>query len=394
MQEFKDHGVSDLSDIAENLCCAALCGNTAIWPSHCHAEFTSVMLELVQAHGLDMLLNRALQSHPDAHTWPDNLRQELRRRHYLFAAEEMLLAAELRKQLDAFAAAGIRPLLMKGTALAYSHYPESSCRPRCDTDLLFAAEQMAEVKKLLGSSGYIFPNTVSGELVSSQQIAYRPLSSRTSCILDLHWKVNNLPLLGDVFDCAAALSKAHAVPILGDNAFALCPIHALLLACMHRAGHLRETFVLQGKTVSQGNRLIWLYDIYLLLSAMTETECAEFTILAQEHKMTTICRNAVKRTQQYFPTQNAANLIAVLITDGETEPSARYLSSASRSRLSNTMLDIGLVPGFAGRLRLLREYLFPPADYMLQKYRFRQRFYLPFWYFWRILTGFGKAVRR
>lgn len=394
MEEFRRRSITDLPDIAENLICAVLAGKSAAWPVHCGDALSAVVLETAQAHGVDMLLSRALQRQPEAYAWPEALRQELKRRHYGFAAEEMLLTIELRRVLDAFGAAGIRPLLMKGAALAYSHYPESSCRPRCDADILFSAEQMSAVKKQLDSLGYNFPNTVSGEQVSSQQSAYRPLSGRLFCVLDLHWKINNMPLLSDAFDYAAAASQARAIPALGDNAFALCSVHALLLACLHRAGHLRETFLLHGKTVSQGDRLIWLYDMHLLLSAMTAAECAEFIALARARQMQALCRDAIERTGQYFDTLVAEKITAALAAGGATEPSSHYLSGASRSRLSNTLLDMSLVPGIAARLRLLREHLLPPADYMLHKYRFKQRYWLPFLYVYRLWSGVRKGLRR
>jgi hypothetical protein len=377
---------------AEDLCCAAIAGKPAAWPSQDEDALAAVLLETAGTHGVDVLLQHALQQHPDAPSWPGELRQELKRRRYLFAAEEMLLAGELQRVLDAFAAAGIRPVLMKGMALAYSHYPEPGCRPRCDTDMLVAAEQMPEVRKLLQGLSYTFPNAVSGELVSSQQTACRPFAKRLSSVLDMHWKINNLPLLGDAFDYAAAKSKARTLPSLGANAYILAPAHALLLACLHRAGHLRETFVLHGKTVSQGDRLLWLYDIHLLLSTMTETETAEFAALAGKLKMRAVCRDAIGRTRQRFATTVPGDLSAALVMEDETEPSARYLSGGSRSRLANTLLDMALVPGFAGRLRLLREYLLPPEAYMLRKYRVKQRYLLPFLYFWRILSGIGKGL--
>jgi hypothetical protein len=394
MEQQQHNDAIDLPFIAEDLCCAALSGRPAAWPVCGDDALAGILLATAKAHGVEMLLSYALQQHPDAPTWPAGVKQTLKRRHYLYVAEDLLLSVELRKLLDAFAAAGIRPLLMKGAALARSHYPESSCRPRCDTDLFFAAEQISAAKKLLDVLGYSFPNAVSGELVSSQQSAYRPLSSRLSCVLDMHWKINNLPLLGDAFDYGAAQSLAQPLPALGANAFALCPAHALLLACLHRAGHLRETFVLHGKTVSQGDRLIWLYDIHLLLSAMTEAETAEFIALARKRNMRAICRDAIERTRQCFATNVSGDLAAALSTDAETEPSARYLSSISRSRLANTLFDMGLVSGFAGRLRLLREHLLPPAEYMLRKYRFKQRYLLPFLYLWRILSGIGKGLKR
>ena len=52
------------------------------------------------------------------------------------AALDMLRERELIAVLAAFAGAGIGTLLLKGAALAYSHYPEPALRTRCDADVL------------------------------------------------------------------------------------------------------------------------------------------------------------------------------------------------------------------------------------------------------------------
>ncbi|MGR8935659.1 MAG: nucleotidyltransferase family protein [Gammaproteobacteria bacterium] len=384
----------DIVAVAEDLCCATLSGKSAAWPSRHADALIPAVFATAKAHGVDMLLGYALQRHADASTWPEELQHIFKRRYYASTAENLLLSGELRKLLDAFVAAGICPLLMKGAALGFSHYPEASCRPRCDTDLLFDAEQMPAVRKLLECLGYAFPNAVSGNFVSSQQMAYRALSNRYRCTLDLHWKVNNLPLLGDAIDYPAAKARARPLAGLGENAFALCSEHALLLACLHRAGHLRETFPLYGKTVSQGDRLIWLYDIHLLLSAMTEAEIAEFIVLVRELKMRAVCRDAIERIQRYFETDIPEDLAAALSENCQKEPSSRYLSGIAHSRLANTVLDMSLVPGFSARLRFLREHLLPPADYMLRKYRTDKRYLLPFLYLRRILAGIARGLRR
>jgi hypothetical protein len=50
------------------------------------------------------------------------------------------------------------------------------------------------------------------------------------------------------------------------------------------------------------------------------------------------------------------------------------------------MADLSVLP-WRGRLRLLREHLFPPADYMLSDPRPARRLPLPAHYLWRILRG-------
>ena len=54
------------------------------------------------------------------------------------AGEELLRGAETRAVLDALTRAGISPILIKGTPLAYTVYDAPALRPREDTDLLIA----------------------------------------------------------------------------------------------------------------------------------------------------------------------------------------------------------------------------------------------------------------
>ena len=56
------------------------------------------------------------------------------------------------------------------------------------------------------------------------------------------------------------------IPDIGSHAYGLGIADAFVLACMHRNGHLAQ---------GEPERLIWLYDIYLMLKQMdVETEPA------------------------------------------------------------------------------------------------------------------------
>jgi len=51
------------------------------------------------------------------------------------------------------------------------------------------------------------------------------------------------------------------------------------------------------------------------------------------------------------------------------------------------------LPGWRDRLQLLKENLFPDADYMLNKYHTNNRFLLPFLYILRAVQGIIKRFR-
>lgn len=75
----------------------------------------------------------------------------LRRRVML---EESLRADEMRRVIAALAAGGVRAVILKGSALAYTHYPEPWCRTRADLDILVARGQRADAGRLLQGIGY------------------------------------------------------------------------------------------------------------------------------------------------------------------------------------------------------------------------------------------------
>src|SRR5678809_629086 len=60
---------------------------------------------------------------------------------------------EVNRVLAALDVHGIVPLVIKGAALAHTHYEESWLRPRMDVDLLIARPQLAHVMDVLQDLG-------------------------------------------------------------------------------------------------------------------------------------------------------------------------------------------------------------------------------------------------
>jgi len=298
------------------------------------------------------------------------------------AALDMIRERELVAVLAALAAAGIGTLLLKGAALAHTHYPEPALRTRCDADVLIRPADRIAAMRVLEGLGYARPNAVSGTLVSYEE-CHSKREGPVVHVIDLHWQINN----GQVFAHALSYDEAHAravpVPQLGASARTLCPPHALLLACMHRAAHL-------GVDGPEGNRLIWLYDIHLLANAMTAGEWRDFTQLCGAKKMRRISLDAFTATHEAFMTAFPDEVVEALTHAGAEELSAAYLD-ADRRRLLLT--DLRALGTWSERATLVRESLFPPADYLLAKYGARSRWLLPWWYVRRAAEGVWKTSR-
>ena len=298
------------------------------------------------------------------------------------AAHDVLQEGELSAVLAALADADIDTLLLKGAALAHSHYPEPSLRSRCDADVLIRPADRMIATRILVRLGYQRRNHVSGTLVSYQE-CFSKQDGPLHQVIDLHWQINN----GQVFARALAFDEAHArsvpVPNLGASARTLCRAHALLLACMHRAAHL-------GADGAYGNRLIWLFDVHLLAGSMGADEWQQFGDLCIARAMRRIALDAFGSTHEALGTVFPADVTQRLGGATPVEISSAYLT-AGRARLLKT--DLRALETWRERATLVLEICFPPHDYVLAKYRARHRWQLPLLYFRRAVGACWKVVR-
>src|SRR4051812_26187372 len=89
------------------------------------------------AEQLEGLLHARLSAGvADGEQWAADICERVARDAGGHAAIELLRRQEILAVFDALAAEQIVPVLLKGTALAYTVYPTPGCRPRSDTDLM------------------------------------------------------------------------------------------------------------------------------------------------------------------------------------------------------------------------------------------------------------------
>lgn len=141
---------------------------------------------------------------------------------------------------------GIRPLLLKGLALAYQYYPEPALRTVSDLDLLLAASEMAPAVEALLAAGYTVQE-LEGDLSASPPPAeirlLAPAVSGTRTPVELHHgQVGRLPLYGPMRD--AELAGLYAAPqsleISGRQVLVPAPAAAFDYLLRHFQRHLFE----------------------------------------------------------------------------------------------------------------------------------------------------------
>lgn len=351
-------------------------GTPIDWPPETDNGFYSVLPPLALHHGVDVLVCHLLKSTPAWERFPAATREALLSRLRQDAAIELARKHDLLALLEAARQAGVRLLLLKGGALAYTHYPEPYLRPRVDTDIFIDLADIPAVKSVFAGLGQ--------QLVGHTYKSHQFNSLRTglgggAINYDVHWRSSNRARFARVFGHAEAWRES--VPVAGlPGARALRPVHALLLACMHRAGNPDH----------DPDRLIWLYDIHLLVSAMGDAEIAEFADRAVLENIQDVCHEALKTVRTRFATRVSHEILEAL-----SQPCAQRASARQRlmdSQLGLIIDDLRELPDIKNRLALVHEYLLPPGDYLLRRYGKQGRSWVPLLYVRYLFSGFIDRV--
>ena len=297
-------------------------------------------------------------------------------------AREVFVQREVRAVTAALADGGVRALLLKGTALAYTAYPQPWLRPRTDTDLLVGAEDAPAASHALSGLGYERTDAItSGTLVSHQWAFERHDAHGVRHVLDLYWKIVNPHMLADALTFDDLWAGSSVVHSLGNAAHAPAPGRSLALACIHRAAHHHGH-----------ERLVWLYDIHLLASPFGEADWEAFGELAVSRGVAAICLDGLQAAGDALGTVVPAPLAARLGAAAAREPARRFVTGALNRR-GVLLSDLAVLPAWSDRVRLLREHAFPPAAFIRRRYGVTRPIWLPALYVRRLLTGAYKWVR-
>ena len=297
------------------------------------------------------------------------------------ATRDLFLKRELHSVLDRLAAENIQVLVTKGTALAYTVYEEPWLRPRTDTDLLVRRADVQAAGQLLAGCGYSRSDALStGELVSHQVAFERTDEHEAHHVIDLHWKIVNPHVVADALSFEELWERSVPAPAIGPSARVPSTVHGTALGCVHRLAHHHGH-----------DRLIWLYDLLLLTSAMGPGEWIELRELACRRRIAGLCLDGLRAARSALGSVLPHDVESALAAAAPSEPSKIYIEG-SVTRGDVLISDMRALGSWRARLRLLREHVFPPAAFMRVRYG-DQSWPLPALYVHRLITGASKWIR-
>ena len=362
----------------EQLIVPALRHEAVPWPDAPVDGLEAALVDAAASHGVTALL----ATMPAIERWPDGVRATLVRARRGEAAAEAIRQQDLIHLLAELRRAGIQALLMKGALMAYTHYPSPWLRPRLDTDLLVSPADRSHADDVLRGLGFRPGTHYDGNFVTHQFRYERPSQFEFNDVVDLHWKIANPHVFADAFTFEELANDAISVPALGPEARGLSAPHAFVLACVHRVAHHDSS-----------ERLIWLYDIHLLASAMDPAAGEKVEHLAQVKQLRSVCAHGLAQARARFVTSGHGEWIDRLQnTAAPDEPTAAFLRTDLK-KIDVLVSDLRILDSWGQRIALIREHLFPPVAYMRQAYGVTNPVLLPFTYVIRAITGVAKWFR-
>jgi len=360
--------------------CALLSGAPSFPPRP--SVSTAQLLHYLDFHGITGLLASRLLDLTDRASIDADTMTAVRGVAARSVVRELLLKHELGLVLSVAHDRNLHPLVLKGTALAYSVYPEPALRARNDVDLLIPVERKTEMCALLDAHGYV-ADVIAGEHWATSERGFtKALAGDAISRIDLHWRLNNSPLFWHRDLEFARMSRdAQPLPSLHPHARAPRVPMLLLHACLHRASHMRAPLRVDGVAYGVVNRLIWLYDIHLLAAGLSRDEWQRVLQAAEVLGIRQICWSALDASMTRLKTRVPADVLAAFREAG-AEPASRHLNA---SAWAVKFSEFRAVPAPA-RWPWLREHLFPNAEYMRTRFPDRPRAPLALLYVRRLLS--------
>ena len=115
------------------------------------------------------------------------------------------------------------------------------------------------------------------------------------------------------------------------------------MSCLHLVGHRAAC-----------PRLIWLYDIILLLEALSDSELECFLSLVRSQKQDTLVCEAISATLPMFESRKVSMVLQRLRHPEGVPVRENYPSLVMRSKFNG-------MPDLLGKFRILLAHAFPPS---------------------------------
>ena len=329
------------------------------------------VLDLSVHHGVAGLVRRRLRGSGQWERVVPAARAAMDEWHIVAKIRYVMAARQVACLLEAAAAAGIEPVLLKGIAAATVLYPDPTLREMGDIDVLVAPAERDRMGEVLTTAGYTNREIYYGDAFNStrgyHRVYFDPSGQRLP--VEVHWGLASRLERRNVLSAGALLRRTARVGLVAaldvgrSDARVLAPAARLVYLAAHAAAEAHSF-----------SRLKWLADIaaavgcagkpnwadVLDFAGMTRTRASTFVAL-------TLARNLLgAAVPQLVLKELRPSGLARWAIERTLNPKTVLtpLTEERRATVKYVMVD-----NPATTARLLRERLLPPPD-AIQMYQF------------------------
>ena len=200
--------------------------------AHVGAKDWRRLLTLATAHGVRGLIAWRLSDTTVARRLPSDVHQALSDATRQTAARMLRAQAQVAELADAFAAASISVMALKGVHLAQVVYPNLTLRAIQDIDLLVSREDLERATEIALTLDYTPIRAFTVEQEATEKAHVTRLVRPDSLDMEIHW---NITAPNAVYSIDPADLWTHAVPVEFGmcRTLGLSPEHLLLHLCTH-----------------------------------------------------------------------------------------------------------------------------------------------------------------
>jgi hypothetical protein len=148
-----DESFHDLSDELLTYVRSVMQDESPLAPEASLDEWSS-LLDFLQSNWIIPFVYRKIGSLPQECLPPETITDEMRQVFLVSCVRSLHMEQQLLEIMEAFREQGVRALVLRGPALAFSLYEDPAMRPSGDLDLLVLPEQVVQARDILESLGY------------------------------------------------------------------------------------------------------------------------------------------------------------------------------------------------------------------------------------------------
>ncbi len=327
--------------------------------------------KMTDAHSVGPLLYENFSDKKDI--FPRAFFEKLEKDYYSNQLYSWKRFEHLQKILLQLNGLGIAPLILKGVSMANFYYHTPALRPMADIDLLVEKDQIREVEKVLLQAGGKRCHELSEEYIRKETTnELTPIYfAEINCHYDIHFDL--LPPPYPSYFSVEALKDEMVFRQLGEAVVkTLSPCNDLVFSILHNNKNTNENF----------GGIFWYND----LRAMNFNKQAKL-LEAKYKPISSLIYEYHEFYSEYFNDElslkkhNNKLLYVLFRGKGKHDPNTSFIHAI---RATNSWTE---------RLKKIYHLLFPPLEYMKQRYPAHKTSWLFYIYLHRMLSGIIRILK-